>query len=81
MSGSLALFAGAAELIENTDYTVDYTTPSGVVTVLGSPLPAPTSWTGEYDILASFDTDELLLAAEDIEFFMARELTITEERA
>jgi uncharacterized protein (TIGR02217 family) len=51
---------------ENTDYSIDYTAASGVLTLLGSPTgSAPVSWSGEYDVHARFDVDELQFTAQD----------------
>lgn len=81
VSGSLAVFkSGGAQLVENTHYTVDYTTPSGLITMIGSPLEVPASWTGEYDILAAFESDEFMVQAADADVWFAQNITILEER-
>lgn len=67
-------------LTENTHYTLDYTTPSGVLTAVGSPTPSFSTWSGEYDVLARFDQDELQFTAEDAGLFLAESITVTEER-
>ena len=68
-------------LTEGTHWLLDYSTPSGVVRAVGSPTPTFSTWSGQYDIHCSFDTDEIQLIAEDIELFFANSITITEERA
>jgi uncharacterized protein (TIGR02217 family) len=79
VSGSIVINGGA--LIATTHYTIDYTTPSGVVTLVGSPTPAtPTSWTGEYDIHARFERDDLPVSIDDEELYAAEQVTIIEER-
>ncbi len=66
---------------ETTHYVIDYTTPSGVVTMVGSPAPAaPSCWTGQYDIHAIFETDELPLTVEEGGVYIASQVTIIEER-
>lgn len=67
-------------LTEGTHWHTDYSVPSGVIHAIGSPTPTFSTWSGEYDIHCAFDTDEIQLAAEDIELFFARSITITEER-
>lgn len=37
-----------------------YDTTTGIITALGSPTVAPTSWTGQFDTPVRFDTDALL---------------------
>ena len=39
-------------------WSVDYTT--GIITHIGSPVIAPTSWTGEFDFPVRFNTDKML---------------------
>jgi uncharacterized protein (TIGR02217 family) len=62
-------------------YSIDYTVPSGVVTMLGSPTSTPTSWSGEYDIHARLEKDELPLNIEDEDLYFANAVTIIEERS
>jgi uncharacterized protein (TIGR02217 family) len=79
VNGSIVINGGA--LVESTHYTIDYTTPSGVVTLVGSPTPAtPSTWTGEYDVQARFESDELPMEIEDEGLFFARTISIIEER-
>jgi uncharacterized protein (TIGR02217 family) len=68
-------------LTEGTHWRCDYSTPSGIVTSIGSPTPTFSTWSGQYDVHCSFDTDEIMLIAEDIDLFFANSITITEERA
>ena len=72
-------------LTEGTHWTTDYSTPSGIITAIGSPTPSFSSWTGEYDVLSRFENDELMLQVEDkVEddalYFETQSITITEER-
>lgn len=79
VSGTISINSGA--LIQGTHYTIDYTTPSGVVTLIGSPTPsAPTSWTGQYDVHVRFEDDALPLSIEDQEYYVAKALRLIEER-
>jgi uncharacterized protein (TIGR02217 family) len=68
-------------LTEGTHWRCDYSVASGIVTAIGSPTPTFSTWSGEYDVHCSFDTDEIMLIAEDIDLFFANSITITEERA
>lgn len=66
---------------ESTHYTIDYTTPAGVVTMLGSPSPAaPTAWSGQFDIHARFENDELPITIEDAGLHVTGQIVIVEER-
>ena len=80
-SGTIAVTG----MTENTHYSIDYTTAGGVLTLLGSPTgAAPTSWSGEYDVHARFDIDELAFTVvdkgEDGIIAMANNVPIIEER-
>jgi uncharacterized protein (TIGR02217 family) len=68
-------------LTEGTHWRCDYSVASGIVTAIGSPTPTFSTWSGQYDVHCSFDTDEIMLIAEDIDLFFANSITITEERA
>ena len=50
VSGTLAFATGS--------FSVDYTT--GIITAIGSPTVAPTTWTGEFDTPVRFNTDKML---------------------
>lgn len=79
VSGTISINGGA--LVETTHWTTSYTTPSGVVSLVGSPTPpTPSTWSGQYDVLARFDTDELPVSIEDIGFYTAKQIVLTEER-
>lgn len=79
VSGTISINAGA--LVQGTHYTIDYTTPSGVVTLIGSPTPtAPSTWAGQYDVHARFESDALPISIEDSEFYIAKALRLVEER-
>jgi uncharacterized protein (TIGR02217 family) len=72
-------------LTEATHWTLESTVPGGIITTIGSPTPTPSSWSGEYDVLARFDQDELMLEAVDkLEgddlFMTSQQITIMEER-
>lgn len=69
---------GSTTLVLNTHYTLNLTT--GVLTIIGSPTPAPDSWTGEFDVPARFDTDQLRLVIEDLEYFKSQNIPIVEVR-
>jgi uncharacterized protein (TIGR02217 family) len=69
---------GSTTLVLNTHYTLSLTT--GVLTIIGSPTPAPDSWTGEFDVPARFDTDQLRLVIEDLEYFKSQNIPIVEVR-
>lgn len=60
------------------NYSLDATT--GILTILGSPTPAPTSWTGSFDVPVRFDTDRLGLVAEDIDYFKSQNIPVVEVR-
>ena len=64
---------------ETTHYTIDYTTPSGIVTIVGSPGDTPSSWTGEYDVLVRFENDELMYSADTPDLLMSQAINIVEE--
>jgi hypothetical protein len=65
---------------ETTHYTIDYTTPSGILTMLGSPSPAaPTAFTCEYDLLCRFGSDDLGFAINDIALVESQPIEIVEE--
>ena len=67
-------------LTEGVHWTTDYSTPSGIVTAIGSPTPTFSTWSGEYDVLARFEADDLMFVAEDIGLFMSQAIAIIEER-
>lgn len=69
---------GSATLVLNTHYTLNLTT--GVLTIIGSPTPAPDSWTGQFDVPVRFDTDTLRLVAEEVEYFKSQNISIVEVR-
>ena len=65
---------------ETTHYTIDYTQPLGIVTMLGSPSPtAPTTWSGQYDIHAIFERDDLPMVIEEGGVFTSQ-VVIMEEK-
>lgn len=66
---------------EGVHYSLDYSVPSGVLTLLGSPTPAaPMVWRGQYDVLAALMTDEFPLTFEDEELQLTADLEIRERR-
>lgn len=65
--------------LTSAQYSIDYTQPSGVVTAIGSPTPSFSTWSGRYDVLARFDTDELMFIAEELDLFMSQAIEIIEE--
>lgn len=69
VSGALTLVkSGATVLVENTHFTVDYTT--GIVSVLGSPGgAAPDAWAGQFDVPVRFTSDRLEITAGDGSLF------------
>lgn len=69
---------GSTTLASGVHYNLNLTT--GILTVLGSPTPAPDSWTGEFDVPARFDTDELRLVIEDLDYFKSQNIPIVEVR-
>lgn len=76
---SVLLYRNSTLLTEGVDYNLNDTT--GVVTPIGSPTTIPTSWIGEFDVPARFDTDRIGLVAEDIDFFRSQSIPIIEVRA
>lgn len=72
------LVQGAHTLTSGVDYSLALLT--GIVTVLGSPLPAPTAWSGEFDIPCRFDVDMLRIAQEDRDFYRSESIPIVETR-
>lgn len=72
------VLAGASTLVLNTDYTLDL--PTGTYTPLASPIAVPTAWSGEFDVLVRFDTDDLQLVAEDLDYFKSQTIPIVEIR-
>lgn len=69
---------GATTLTASVHYTLSATT--GILTVIGSPTPAPDSWTGEFDVPCRFDTDSIRMVKEDIDFFRTQSIPIVEVR-
>lgn len=69
---------GVNTLIDGQHYSVDDET--GILTVLGSPTPFPTAWTGKFDVPCRFDTDKLQLVAEDQGYFKSQSIPIVEIR-
>jgi uncharacterized protein (TIGR02217 family) len=70
---------------ENTDFSIDYSAAGGILTLLGSPTgSAPSTWSGEFDVHARFDVDELAMTVvdkgEDGIIVMANNVPIIEER-
>ena len=78
VSGTISVNGGA--MVEGSHYTIDYTSPLGVLTLIGSPLSTPSTWSGQYDVLSRFDSDELPLSIEDIGFYLAQQIALVEER-
>lgn len=79
VSGTVVVYNGSSVALQaGTDYTLDATT--GIITVGGSPTPQPASWAGEFDVPVRFDTDQLRLVAEDIEFFRSQAIPLVELR-
>lgn len=79
VSGTAAVYtSGDVLLVAGVDYTIDTTT--GIITVQGSPTPAPAKWSGEFDVPVRFDIDRLGLIAEDIEFFRSQSIPLVEIR-
>lgn len=77
VDGTIVVNGGA--LIQTTHWTLNYTTPSGVLNTVGSPPATPVSWTGEYDIHVRFEEDDLMVTIEDEEWFIAKQITMVEE--
>ncbi len=76
VSGSIAV----PGYTETTHYTVDYTTATGVLTMLGSPSPAaPASWTGEYDLHCRFENDDIPFMINDPGLIETQPIGIIEE--
>lgn len=81
-SGSLVVKRGVDVLEEGVDWSTNYTVPSGVIAILDGG-GAPTSWSGQFDILARFDTDRLPLVIQNADVrrvFLSRNIPIVEER-
>lgn len=56
VQGTIKLLDGTRQMVEFTDYTLDYTT--GIMNITGSySSSANLTWTGEFDVPARFDTD------------------------
>ena len=79
VSGTISVNGGS--LVENTHYTLDYTTPSGVLNTIGSPPVTPSTWSGQYDIHARFESDDMPITKDDIGYYIANQITIIEERS
>lgn len=60
------------------DYSLDDT--GGTITVMGSPLPAPDSWSGSFNIPARFDSDSMKFSAETSNVFRTDSVTLIEVR-
>lgn len=70
VNGTLAITPGS--------FSVDYTT--GIVTAVGSPTVAPTSWTGEFDVPCRFDIDRMKARIEDYGIYSWESIPIVEIR-
>ena len=67
-------------LTEGVNWSTGYTTPSGVVTLLGSPTPsAPSAWTGEFDRHVMFVNDKFELIWGEGDTFEAVSVEIEEQ--
>jgi uncharacterized protein (TIGR02217 family) len=79
--GTLNVYRSSTLLTESAVWSTDYTQPSGIITMLGSPTPAaPTSWTGEYDIEVALEDDEMPLMPDDEELYEIKRLVMGEQR-
>lgn len=78
-SGTVVVKQGSTTLVEGSHYSINYKT--GVLTIIGSPTPAPSSWTGDYYVMARFDTDRIGMTAETIDVFRSQNIPIIEVRA
>ena len=78
ISGTISVDGGT--LVQGTHWSLDYTVPSGVMTMAGSPGSVPSAWTGQYDVHVSFENDELPISIEDEELWLASAINIIEER-
>lgn len=64
VSGAITIQNGLGQtLVSGVDYSLATTT--GIVTVLGSPTPVPTAWSGQFDVPVRLDSDEPRLRALD----------------
>lgn len=76
---TIAVYDTSAVLLtEGVHYTQDDLT--GIITMIGSPLHTPLTWSGTYLIRARFDTNRIALVAETIEFFRSQNIPIKEVR-
>lgn len=56
------------QLVEGSDYTVDYTAGTGLVTLTAAAIAGDTyAWTGQFDCAARFDIDEPKWQEEDFD--------------
>lgn len=79
LTGTISINGGA--LIETTHWTTSYTVASGIITLVGSPTPStPTTWSGQYDVHARFESDKLPVNIDDEELYSVQSITVTEER-
>lgn len=63
-------------LASGVDYTLDLST--GIAT-FGSPtVVTPSAWSGQFNLICRFDTDELRLIAEDLNFFRSQIIPVIE---
>lgn len=77
-SGTVVVKEGSATLIEGGHYSINYKT--GVLTLMGSPLVTPDAWTGDYYIMARFDTDRIGLMADSVEVWRSQNIPVIEVR-
>ncbi len=68
----------ATTLTEGSDYVINV--PAGILLPVRSPISVPTSWSGEFDVLTRFDTDNLQLVAEDLDYFKSQMVPVIEIR-
>lgn len=78
-SGTIVVKQGSTTLVEGSHYSINYAT--GILTIIGSPTPAPSSWTGDYYIMARFDTDRIGLMAETVDVWRSQNIPVKEVRA
>lgn len=75
------LYSGSplSQLTEGMDYTLNDET--GVAT-FGSPtVITPSAWSGQFNVRCRFDTDDLKLTIEDLNFFRSQMIPVIEVRA
>ena len=78
VNGTVVVKQGAVTLVSGGDYSINYAT--GVLTVIGSPMPAPTAWSGEFDVPARFDTDRMQASIIDKAVYRWESIPIVEVR-